>query len=168
MLELEQSTVMLRKHALEVERRHANAAQEFSSKAGALDARLAQAVRDRDDARGRAQACEDRHREELAAHASTRADLLRRERELGNQRDAASRLQPQHRAAEARLGDAKARLDAVHGKMLEERNRSAALSKKLEVERRACRDWASQRLDLLDQFCDEEKQFRKLTSSDHA
>mmetsp|Transcript_19440 Transcript_19440/g.34665 ORF Transcript_19440/g.34665 Transcript_19440/m.34665 type:complete len:659 (+) Transcript_19440:325-2301(+) len=94
-------------------------------------------------------------------HKDIRGVLLRKEKELMNQLQAFHRLQALYETAEARLGEASSNLEQAHVELLNERGHNARLEQSLEAERRKCAEWASARLELLDQFCDEEARLRK-------
>jgi len=162
--ELEENNVMLRKQLLEAERKHSDIVDNISMRLKDSDHRVVHLQRDLDDTKNKIHHLESTRNGTSSEYNQLKTELLRKEQELQATKEALHRLTTQRKSMETQLSQASKKLETVHNRMLTEMSRSASLAKKLEIERRSCRDWAKQRLDLLEQFCEEEQRFRKLAS----
>ncbi|GBG25482.1 Hypothetical Protein FCC1311_017012 [Hondaea fermentalgiana] len=161
--ELEENTVLLRKQLHESERKHAGVVKDLSERLKDSDQRLLRKQRDLDEARTKVSQLEQVREERTADSSDVRQELARKERQVANLEESLQRARAQHEAHERRLAESASKLETLHQRLLAEVARSANLAQSLEAERRLCRDWASQRLDLLDQFCKEEEELSRLT-----
>mmetsp|Transcript_10415 Transcript_10415/g.20510 ORF Transcript_10415/g.20510 Transcript_10415/m.20510 type:complete len:637 (+) Transcript_10415:165-2075(+) len=160
--ELEENTVLLRKQLHESERKHASVVKDLSERLKDSDQRIIRKQRELDDARTKIKQLEHVREETTADSTDIKQTLMRKDRQLANLQESLQRSQAQNQAQERRLLDTNNKMENLHQRLLAEVSRSANLAQNLEAERRLCRDWASQRLDLLDQFCREEEELSRL------
>uniref|UniRef100_A0A7S2RFG3 Uncharacterized protein n=1 Tax=Mucochytrium quahogii TaxID=96639 RepID=A0A7S2RFG3_9STRA len=160
--ELEENTVQLRKELLDSERRFSSKMTESKEQNSCLDNLLTEKSNEIALLEKKLTVFKDRFNNELADHKDTRSAYIRKSQELDNMVQSMKRLSEQHSTLQVRLGQANATVDGLHKEMLRERERSSKLSLQLESEKSASREWATSRLELLNQFCEEEERFRRL------
>jgi hypothetical protein len=162
--ELEQNVALLRKQLVEGEQRQAARLTDAHERARAAEKQLAFKSSQLDAAERRAEQAKEALRAEQAELAGVKQLLARADKEADNRRLQTQRLQAALEQADERLRHSAQRTDQLHARALEERARASLLEQRLEAERRQCAEWASARLDLLDQFCEEEHKMRGVTT----
>eukprot|EP00510_Aplanochytrium_minuta_P003768 CAMPEP_0184008468 /NCGR_PEP_ID=MMETSP0954-20121128/1994_1 /TAXON_ID=627963 /ORGANISM="Aplanochytrium sp, Strain PBS07" /LENGTH=467 /DNA_ID=CAMNT_0026287589 /DNA_START=146 /DNA_END=1549 /DNA_ORIENTATION=+ len=158
-VELEENNNLLRIQLLDLEKN-------MSGKIETLEVKLKETVSELDE---RSLLCEKQEKEtrklqnELLQSKTMQEDLKatveRKNIELNNMQDLLSRSKAHSRACEEQVQRAVAKVSEQHSRMLVEMSKSAKLKQQLEYERNSNREWTKTRLDLLNQFCEEEARF---------
>jgi len=91
--------------------------------------------------------------------------IMHKQIEIKNLQDLLKRNKAHAQACEEQLKNALEKVGEQHQRMLVEMSRSSKLRQQLDHERNSNREWAQTRLDLLNQFCEEETRFEDACSA---